>query len=158
MVGEGCKVVTITNWRRDLHTFSFFFHLFFSFFSLKIWGLILKWMFFVKNGVVWGGTHGWGEIGTFGMSWTQTRSWHVMMAMAWVSTGGPSGRQPGAIFQLQGGRGGHPLTVPQYTKDHLNSIIFLPPDWPGNDTTQMILHILAHRQRVSSSSVRADQI
>ena len=68
------------------------------------------------------------------------------------------GASLGLYSSYRGGRGGHPLTVPQYTKDHLNSIIFLPPDWPGNDTTQMILHILAHRQRVSSSPVRADQI
>ena len=43
------------------------------------------------------------------------------------------------------------MTVTQYTKDHLQSIISLPPDWPGNDTTQMILGVLAQRQRVSSS-------
>ena len=49
--------------------------------------------------------------------------------------------------------GGHPSTVPQYTKDHLMSIISLPPDWPGNDTTQMILGIMVHRQRVTSSSL-----
>ena len=29
--------------------------------------------------------------------------------------------------------------VPQYIKDHLKIIISLPPDWPGDDTTQMIL-------------------
>ena len=68
-------------------------------------------------------------------------------------TGGLSVRQPGAIFQLQGGRGGHPSMVPQYTKDHLKSIIFLPPDWLVNDTTQMILGIMVHRQRVTSSSL-----
>ena len=34
--------------------------------------------------------------------------------------------------------------VPQYTKDHLCSIISLPPDWLGYDTTQMILGILGH--------------
>ena len=70
------------------------------------------------------------------------------------STGGPSG----LYSSYRGGRGGHPLMVPQYTKDHLKSIISLPPDWPGNDTTQMILGILAHHQRVSSSPVRADEI
>ena len=43
--------------------------------------------------------------------------------------------------------------VPQYTKDHLKSIIFLTPDWPGNATTQMILGIMVHRQRVTSSSL-----
>ena len=43
--------------------------------------------------------------------------------------------------------------VPQYTKDHLKSIIFLPPDWSVNDTTQMILGIMVHRQRVTSSSL-----
>ena len=48
--------------------------------------------------------------------------------------------------------------VPQYTNDHLKSIIFHPPDWPGNDTTQMILGVLAHCQRVSSSPVRAAEI
>ena len=47
--------------------------------------------------------------------------------------------------------------VPQYTKDHLNRIISLPPDWLGNYTTQMILGVLAHHQRVSSSPVRADK-
>ena len=73
------------------------------------------------------------------------------------ATGGPSGRQPGAIYQLQG-RGGHPLTVSQFTKDHLKSIISQPPDWLGKDTTQMILGILAHHQRVSSSPVRADEM
>ena len=44
--------------------------------------------------------------------------------------------------------------VPRYTKDHLKSIILLLPDWPGNDTTQMILGIMVHRQRVTSSSLR----
>ena len=39
--------------------------------------------------------------------------------------------------------------VLQYTKDHLKSIISLPPDWPGNDTTQMILGRMMHRQRVT---------
>ena len=39
--------------------------------------------------------------------------------------------------------------VPQYTKDHLKSVISLPPDWPGNDTTQMILGDLAHRHTVT---------
>ena len=34
--------------------------------------------------------------------------------------------------------------VPQYTKDHLCSIISLAPDWLENDTTQMILGILGH--------------
>ena len=68
------------------------------------------------------------------------------------------GASLGLYSSYRGGRGGHPLAVPQYTKDHLNSIISLPPDWLGNDTTQMILDILAHRQRVSSSPVRADQI
>ena len=53
---------------------------------------------------------------------------------------------------------GHPPTVPQFTKDHLKSIISLAPDWPGEDTTQIILGILAHPQRVSSSPVRADEI
>ena len=43
--------------------------------------------------------------------------------------------------------------VPRYTKDHLKSIILLLPDWPGNDTTQMILGIMVHRQRVTSSSL-----
>ena len=68
------------------------------------------------------------------------------------------GASLGLYSSYRGGRGGHPSTVPQYTKDHLKSIIFLPPDWPENDTTQMILDILSHRQRVSSSPVRADQI
>ena len=68
------------------------------------------------------------------------------------------GASLGLYSSYRGGRGGHPLMVPQYTKDHLKSIISLPPDWPGKDTTQMILGILAHRQRVSSSPVRADEI
>ena len=37
-------------------------------------------------------------------------------------------------------------------------IISLPPDWPGNDTVQMILGVLDDRQRVSSSPARADEI
>ena len=48
--------------------------------------------------------------------------------------------------------------VLQYTKDHLQCIICMPPDWPDYDTTQMILGVLAHRQRVSSSPVRADEM
>ena len=48
--------------------------------------------------------------------------------------------------------------VPQYTKDHLNSILSLPPDWPGNNITQIILGVWTHCQRVSSSPVRADEI
>ena len=68
------------------------------------------------------------------------------------------GASLGLYSSYRGGRGGHPLTVPQYTKDHLKSIISLPPDWPGNDTTQMILDVLAHHQRVSSSPVRADEM
>ena len=54
------------------------------------------------------------------------------------------GASLGLYSSYRGGRGGHPLTVPQYVKDHLKSIISLPPDWPGNDTTQMILCVLAH--------------
>ena len=68
------------------------------------------------------------------------------------------GASLGLYCSYRGGRGGHPSMVPQYNKDHLNSIISLPPDWPGNDTTQMILGVLAHHQRVSSSPVRADEI
>ena len=68
------------------------------------------------------------------------------------------GASLGLYSSYRGGRGGHPLAVPQYIKDHLTSIISLPPDWPGNDTTQMILGVLAHHQRVSSSPVRADEI
>ena len=37
-------------------------------------------------------------------------------------TAGPSGRQSGAIFQLQGRRRGNPFMVPQYTKDHSHLI------------------------------------
>ena len=48
-----------------------------------------------------------------------------------------------------------PSVVPQYTKDHLNSIIFLPPDWPGNDTTQMILGIMVHRLHWLASCLAA---
>ena len=51
-----------------------------------------------------------------------------------------------------------PSMVPQYTKDNLKSIISLPPDWQGNNTTQMILGVLAHRQRVTSSPVWIDEI
>ena len=40
----------------------------------------------------------------------------------------------------------------------LYSIISLPPDWPGNDTNQMILSILVHRQSMSSSPIRNDEI
>ena len=68
------------------------------------------------------------------------------------------GASLGLYSSYRGGRGGHPLTVPQYVNDHLKSIISLPPDWLGNDTTQMILDVLAHRQRVSSSPVRADEM
>ena len=67
------------------------------------------------------------------------------------------GASLGLYTSKRDGRGGHPLTVPQFTKDHLKSIISLAPDWPGNDTTQMILGVLAHHQRVSSSPVRADK-
>jgi len=52
------------------------------------------------------------------------------------------------------GGGSHPSVVLPYTKDHLKSIIFLMPDWPGNDTTQMILGIMAHYQTVTTSPVR----
>ena len=54
--------------------------------------------------------------------------------------------------------GEHPSLVPQYTKDHSKAIISLPPDWLRIDTTQMILGVLAHLQRVSSSPIRADEI
>ena len=49
------------------------------------------------------------------------------------------------------GRGGHPLTVGQNVKDHLCSIVPWPIRWQEYDTVQMILGILGHRQRVSSS-------
>ena len=49
------------------------------------------------------------------------------------------------------GRGGHPRTVCQNTKDHLCSIILQPIRWQGYDTVQMILGILRHHGRVSSS-------
>ena len=68
------------------------------------------------------------------------------------------GASLGLYSSYRGGRGGHPLKVPQYVKDHLKSIISLSPDWPGNDTTQMVLDVLAHRQRVSSSPVWADEM
>ena len=64
----------------------------------------------------------------------------------------------GLYSSYRGGRGGHPLTVPQYTKDHLKSIIFLPPDWPGNDTTQMILHILAERDHLPAGKPGYDEL
>ena len=53
------------------------------------------------------------------------------------------GASLGLYSSYRGGRGGHPLTVPQYTKDHLKSIISLPPDWPGNDTTQMMMRVFS---------------
>ena len=34
----------------------------------------------------------------------------------------------GLYSSYRGRRGGHPLAVPQYIKDHLKSIISLPPD------------------------------
>ena len=57
----------------------------------------------------------------------------------------------GLHFICPDGRGGHPLTVCQNIKDHLCSIIPRPIRWQGYDTLQMILNILGHRQRVSSS-------
>ena len=57
----------------------------------------------------------------------------------------------GLYFVSPDGRGGHPLTVCQYTKDHLCSIFPRPIRWQGYDTLQMILVILRHRQRVYSS-------
>ena len=64
------------------------------------------------------------------------------------------GASLGLYSSTRGGRRGHPSVVPKYTKDHLKSIIFFPPDWPGNDTTQRILGIMVHHQRVTSSSLR----
>ena len=64
----------------------------------------------------------------------------------------------GLYFISPDGRGGHPLMVCPNTKDHLCSIVPRPIRWQGSDTTQMILGILAHRQRVSSSPVLADEI
>ena len=55
----------------------------------------------------------------------------------------------GLYFISQDGRGGHPLMVCQYTKDHLCSIIPWPIRWQGYDTIQMILGILGHHQRVA---------
>ena len=57
----------------------------------------------------------------------------------------------GLYFISTDRRGGHPLTVCQYTKDHLCSIVPWPIRWQEYDTVQMILGILGHRQRVSSS-------
>ena len=57
----------------------------------------------------------------------------------------------GLHFICPDGRGGHPLTVRQNIKDHLCSIIPRPIRWQGYDTLQMILNILGHHQRVSSS-------
>ena len=57
----------------------------------------------------------------------------------------------GLYFVSPDGRGGHPLMVCPSTKDHLCSIVPLPIRWQGSDTTQMILGILGHRQRVSPS-------
>ena len=53
--------------------------------------------------------------------------------------------ESGLYFISPDGRGGHPLTVCQYTKDHLCSIIPWPIRWQGYDTLQMILNILGHR-------------
>ena len=58
----------------------------------------------------------------------------------------------GLYFISPDGRGGHPLTACQYTKDHLCSIIPWPIRWQGYDALQMILCILGHHQRVSSSA------
>ena len=66
------------------------------------------------------------------------------------------GASLGLYSSYRGRREGHPSVVPQYTKDHFKSIISLQPDWPGTDTTQMILGVLAHRKRVTSSP--ADEI
>ena len=57
----------------------------------------------------------------------------------------------GLYFVSPDGRGGHPLMVCQNTKEHLCSIVPRPIRWQGYDTLQMILGILGHRQRVSSS-------
>ena len=57
----------------------------------------------------------------------------------------------GLYFVSPDGRGGHPLTACRDTKDHLCSIVPRPIRWQGYDTLQMILGILGHRQRVSSS-------
>ena len=57
----------------------------------------------------------------------------------------------GRYFSTPDGRGGHPLTVCQNTKDHLCSIIPRPIRCQGYNTLQMILGILGHHTRVSSS-------
>ena len=64
----------------------------------------------------------------------------------------------GLYFISPDGRGGHLLTVCQYTKDHLCSIIPQPIRWQGYDTVQMILVILRHHQRVSSSPAPVAEI
>ena len=57
----------------------------------------------------------------------------------------------GLYFVNPDGRGGHPLMVCRYTNYHLCSIVPRPITWQGYDTLQMILGILGHHQRVSSS-------
>ena len=85
----------------------------------------------------------------------------IAQPLPWAASGplvDRVGASLGLYSSYRGGRGGHPSVVAQYNKYHLSCIISLAPDWPGNDTTQMILGILAHHQRVSSSLVRADEI
>ena len=57
----------------------------------------------------------------------------------------------GLYFSNPDGRGGHPLTMCQNTKDHLCSIIPRPIRWEIYDILQMILGRLRHHGRVSSS-------
>ena len=64
----------------------------------------------------------------------------------------------GLYFVSPDGRGGHPLTVCQNTKDHLCSIILWPIRWQGYGIFQMILSILRHHRRVSSSPAPMDGI
>ena len=68
------------------------------------------------------------------------------------------GVSQGLYSSYRVGGGSHPSVVPQYTKDHLKSIIFLTPDWPGNDTTQMILGRMMHCQRVTTPPRRDVEI
>ena len=73
----------------------------------------------------------------------------VAMFLALVDSRGENGHS--LYLVSSDGRGGHPLTVGQNVKDHLCSIIPWPIRWQEYDTVQMILGILGHRQRVSSS-------
>ena len=64
----------------------------------------------------------------------------------------------GLYFSIPNGGGSHPLMVHHSTKDHLCSIISWPIRWQGYDTLQMILSILGHHGRVTTSPDPLDGI